>query len=543
MRKDGHRGNKGYMGNIKTLISLISFIPLISLAQSEQNVNPNGYNKFYYENGKISSEGNMREGRPDGYWKTYLPNGKMKSEGNRKNFELDSLWKFYDGSGKLLSEINYVSGKKEGVKRYWDPDGFLLSEEEFMSDIKQGFTLKYYPSDDTARKKGKLKFKIPFDKGVEHGIAYEYDKEGKIMTIMDYNYGTLRKQETINRTDKAGQKQGVWKDFHDNGKVKEETAFQNGKKMGYSKTYLPSGSLANIEKYVGDSLQRDVPELTTKLEVRNEYYEDGSIKRTGTWLEGIAEGTHKEYSTEGKVTNAKIYREGSMVGEGLMDGAGNQQGAWTEYHPAAELTNGMGQGKLKAKGVYDNGTRVGEWIFHHLNGKVEQKGKYDKKGKPQGLWQWYYADGTPWREENYLNGKREGPLMEWNDSGKVITKGEYIDGLKEGKWFYQIQDYREEGVYKSDQKDGPWESYYVENKQVRFAGKFVEGFPDGKHSYYYYDGKLSEEGKYIMGNKNGKWEYYNPDGTILLVITFKNNREVKYDGVKVKPLLPGEGGK
>ncbi len=351
---------------------------------------------------------------------------------------------------------------------------------------------------------------------------------------MEYTYGVLKKQETINRTDKQGQKEGTWKEFYPDGKVKEETNFQAGKKMGYSKTYTPNGSLAGIEKFVGDSLQKEAPELTTKLEIRNEYYPDGSIKKTGNYLEGQPEGIHKEYSPEGKVTHAKIYKEGAMIGEGLIDEAGNKQGPWSEYHPG---------GQLRAKGVYENGARTGDWIFYHPNGKTEQKGKYDKKGRPQDLWKWFYDNGNLLREENYLNGKREGQMTEWNDSGLVITKGEYIDGLKEGKWFYQLQDYREEGMYKGDQKDGPWEAYYVGNNRVKFAGKFIEGLPDGKHSYYFYDGKLAEQGKYIIGNKDGKWEYYNPDGTILLTITFKNNREVKYDGVKVKPFLPGEGGK
>ena len=506
----------------------------IVFSQKEQEVNPNGYNKFYYENGKVSSEGSMRDGRPDGYWKTYLPDGKMKSEGNRKNYELDSLWKFYDGKGRIMTEINYKGGKKEGVRRNWDPKGFILSQEDFAEDVKQGIMYTYYPPDDSTKILGKLKMKTLFDKGKENGYAYEYDTQGRIISVFEYAYGVLKRQEQINRTDKQGEKQGMWKEFYEDGKVKEEISYQNGKKTGYSKTFLPTGSLANIEKYDGDSLQKEVPELTTKLEVRNEYYEDGSIKKTGTWLEGKEEGIHKEYSTEGKITHAKIYHEGNRVGEGLIDEAGNQQGAWTEYHAT---------GQLKAKGNYDNGTKIGDWIFYHPNGKVEQKGRYDKKGKTQGLWQWFYDNSTLLREENYLNGRREGGLTEWNDSGKVVTKGEYIDGLKEGKWFYQIQDYREEGMYKSDQKDGPWESYFVENKQVRFAGKFIEGIPDGKHSYYFYDGKLMEEGKYVAGNKDGNWQYFNPDGTILLTITFKNGREVKYDGVKVKPLLPGEGGK
>lgn len=507
------------------------FLALCSFAQPQQEVNPNGYNKFYYDNGKISSEGSMREGKPDGYWKTYYLNGKIKSEGNRKNYELDSVWKFYNEKGKIISEINYVSGKKEGIKKSWDPNGYILSEEGMVADIKQGISLTYYEPDDSTETKGKTKSKIIFDKGKENGLAYEYDKEGNIKTILEYDYGVLKKQEEINRTDKQGKKQGVWKDFYETGNVKSETNFLNGEKTGYSKSFSKTGSLANIDKYVGDSLQTEAPELTTKLEVRNEYYEDGSIKKTGTYLYGLEEGTHKEYSPEGKITAAKIYKEGVLTGEGLIDEAGNQLGPWIEYHAS---------GKIKAKGNYENGTKTGEWIFYHVNGKVEQKGKYDKKGRPQGLWLWFYDNEMVLREENYLNGKREGLMTEWNDSGKVITKGEYIEGMKEGKWFYEIQDYREEGAYKNDQKDGEWVSYYVDNSKLRFTGKFVEGFPDGKHSFYFHDGKLKEEGKYIMGNKNGNWEYFNPDGTILLTITFKDDREIKFDGAKIKPLLPGE---
>jgi antitoxin component YwqK of YwqJK toxin-antitoxin module len=107
--------------NIKYFIFLLPLLitaAVFSQPTGNQNINPNGYNKFYYDNGKVSSEGNMKNGKPDGYWKTYLPNGKMKSEGNRKNFLLDSTWKFYDDNGSLSSEINYKAGKKEGAKKH-----------------------------------------------------------------------------------------------------------------------------------------------------------------------------------------------------------------------------------------------------------------------------------------------------------------------------------------------------------------------------------------------------------------------------------------
>ena len=65
---------------------LISFL-LISLSSYAQhnNINLNGFNKFYYPNGQLSSEGVLLNGQPDGYWVSYYPTGVKKSEGNRKN--------------------------------------------------------------------------------------------------------------------------------------------------------------------------------------------------------------------------------------------------------------------------------------------------------------------------------------------------------------------------------------------------------------------------------------------------------------------------
>ena len=104
----------------KVKIFILLLLPGFLFAQSPQNVNPNGYNKFYYDNGKVSSEGTMRDGKPDGYWKTYAETGKIKSEGNRKNYELDSVWKFYDGLGNLAFVFNYSQGKKNGLKQTFD---------------------------------------------------------------------------------------------------------------------------------------------------------------------------------------------------------------------------------------------------------------------------------------------------------------------------------------------------------------------------------------------------------------------------------------
>jgi antitoxin component YwqK of YwqJK toxin-antitoxin module len=99
------------------IISLVLFFFFnILSAQAQNQVDPDGFNRFYYPNGQVSSEGYLRNGQPDGYWKTYFENGSLKSEGNRIDFLLDSTWTFYDENGNKTLEVNYKAGMKEGKR-------------------------------------------------------------------------------------------------------------------------------------------------------------------------------------------------------------------------------------------------------------------------------------------------------------------------------------------------------------------------------------------------------------------------------------------
>jgi len=101
-------GNKEIYLTVSILLLVIA-LPFTSIAQETKE----GYNKLYYPNGKISSEGNISNGKPDGYWKNYYENGQLKSEGNRKDYKLDSTWKFYNEKGLLYLVYTYKNGKKK----------------------------------------------------------------------------------------------------------------------------------------------------------------------------------------------------------------------------------------------------------------------------------------------------------------------------------------------------------------------------------------------------------------------------------------------
>jgi antitoxin component YwqK of YwqJK toxin-antitoxin module len=94
-------------GWITTGILILGF----QLIYGQENIT-DGYVKFYYPNGQVSSEGLMLNGKPDGYWKTYYVTGIIKSEGKRTNYLLDSIWLFFDIKGIPYRKSVICMGRK-----------------------------------------------------------------------------------------------------------------------------------------------------------------------------------------------------------------------------------------------------------------------------------------------------------------------------------------------------------------------------------------------------------------------------------------------
>ena len=117
-------------------------------------------------------------------------------------------------------------------------------------------------------------------------------------------------------------------------------------------------------------------------------------------------------------------------------------------------------GAFKARGLYLNGNKTNQWTYYYSNGNIEQKGIYDKKGKTQGTWEWFYESGKPYRTEFYTNGKRNGTVIDYNEDGSVLSKITYSDNIKQGNCYFNSNDYIERGVYTNDTEDSVWTSYY-----------------------------------------------------------------------------------
>jgi len=434
---------------------------------------------------------------------------------------LDSIWIFYDQAGDTLEKINYLIGKKNGYyyKYKKDPSKgvYIYSKELFAGDKKEGTAYTYFPD-------GKIQQTITWNTGKKEGLSKEYDKEGNLITLLEYNNDFLVSRERINRLDGKGLKQGEWKEFYPNGRIKTEKTYVDDNLHGYYKEYDNRGILVLTMLYENGAIVKSRVEDEPDIETVNKYDQDGKLVFSGPYRSNVPVGIHREFGKDGKVINAFIYNDnGIKISEGIVDEAGNHNGKWKDFYP---------DGKVQAEGQYTDNRRSGQWKFYNTAQKVEQTGSYNN-GRPDGLWKWYYENGTVLREEEYFQGQRDGLCTEYSPEGDVIAEGQYSDGERNGEWKLKNGDFTEEGKYIIGLKDGMWKAYYT-NGKLKFKGSFVQGNPDGEQNHYYEDGNIKEQQYFQMGIRQKTWKKFDEEGTPVLVITYKDDVEISINGVRIK---------
>jgi len=507
---------------MKKVIALSFFVLMFNAGPAQENGSlKDGYQVFKYPNGAVSSEGLIKNGKPEGFWKSYYVTGIKKSEGKRTNYLLDSIWVFYDQAGDTTEKINYLYGKKNGwyykYKKEPSRGVYIWSKELFAADRKEGTAYIYFPE-------GKIQQTFTYNSGKKEGLSKEYDREGSIITLLEYNNDYLVSRERINRFDNNRLKQGEWKEFYPNGAIKSEKTFKDDLIHGYYKEYDNRGKLVLTMLYENGAIVKSLVEDEPDVEIVNRHDQDGKLIYSGPFRNNVPVGTHREFGKDGKVTNAFIYNDnGVLLSEGIVDEAGNRNGKWKDLFP---------NGKVQAEGQFTDNRRSGLWKFYNITEKTEQTGSFNN-GRPDGLWNWYYDNGAKLKEEEYFQGQRDGSSAEYSVTGDIIAQGLYSDGEKNGEWKYKSGELTETGKYITGLKDGAWKSYY-ENGKLKFKGNFIQGNPDGQQVYYYESGKPREEQYYQMGIRQKTWKKYDEEGIPVLVISYRDDVELSINGVKIK---------
>lgn len=113
--------NQDFIKNSKSLDSLrlknLQFVPITD-----------GQKTTYYLNGKISSQGTIKNGKKDGFWKFWHSNGNEAREGNFIDGKPDSTHKYWYENGKTRGIGNWKNGVWDGEWIIYNEDGTMTTQ-------------------------------------------------------------------------------------------------------------------------------------------------------------------------------------------------------------------------------------------------------------------------------------------------------------------------------------------------------------------------------------------------------------------------------
>lgn len=221
------------------------------------------------------------------------------------------------------------------------------------------------------------------------------------------------------KTDKAGLRQGKWKDFEviqdfvylssENGPIQEfgqfllfgEGKFIDGKREGKWKFYVLEDK--SFKKYPCKVLnyKDGLPQGEFKY-----LFPSGKTGIKGTMLDGKYEGTVTSYYNNGKLYGTRYYTNNLKTGK------------HTYFYQ---------NGQLKLEHSFRNDTLNGQYKAFYQNGNIEEEFTY-LMGKEDGVYKYYHSNGQLWVERFYENGL----LMNINGSYDKDGKSKDVGSLKDG---------------------------------------------------------------------------------------------------------------
>jgi antitoxin component YwqK of YwqJK toxin-antitoxin module len=203
----------------------------------------------------------------------------------------------------------------------------------------------------------------------------------------------------------------------------------------------------------------------------------------------IPESAAKPKTTQPKgdinKTDAQGRKQGVWI-KNFENGKPSYKASFVDDKPVGELLRYYPSGKLKAKIIYSG--NVGRATMYNETEKMIAKG-------------------------NYINNKKDSVWMYYNDREELTAREQYVNGLRNGKSFiyYPSGKLSEETNWVNDIKDGPWIQYY-ESGVVKMKSAYQANKIHGDYTFYFEGGRKEIIGRYYQGIEDGKWYYYLEDG-------------------------------
>lgn len=376
--------------------------------------------------------------------------------------------KIYYDDGTLKQTYHLVNGDFNGLREFYYPNGKLDISVQYKNDVEHGNYTRYFYEDEG---EGKLLFK-------ETGNYYNEEKDG----LWKFTYLGNNEHRTLEfHTYSNGIKNGPFYEAQGDSLISGN--YKMNKLDGQYKVYLDLK-----RKYEGGVIITDITQLEL---LAKGSYADG--KRMGSWWE-----SNLSYVSEGDYFNDKKTNEWKYTFLKHENDAGKE----LPYSNQLFLTENFKDGQLNGLSTRYWSVKTEEYPCSEEEKQVNESDTCYRTTSQEMLMASHY-------KQDQLDG-----LYELKDKqGNIVTKGYYLNGIKDGGWVereftYDSTDYRIEskGFYTRGIKEGDW----TEKETISF---------DSGESWI-----ITSKGKYENDIKHGEWKRYNDNGFHTETVNYKNNK-------------------
>ncbi|MBW3520062.1 toxin-antitoxin system YwqK family antitoxin [Flavobacterium sp. NKUCC04_CG] len=142
-------------------------------------------------------------------------------------------------------------------------------------------------------------------------------------------------------------------------------------------------------------------------------------------------------------------------------------------------------------------------------------------GKQNGLW-CLYEDHILQRESHYVNGLANGLWIWYYPNGSIETVATYQMGYKKGPQisYFESGKRQSEGNYEGEDRDGIWCDYTATDPSYT-QSTYKKGQLHGNYKKYDKNGTLREYGDFKDNKKTGNWTSFDVRGKLVESETFK----------------------
>lgn len=191
--------------------------------------------------------------------------------------------------------------------------------------------------------------------------------------------GSMIAQNTVNKVDAQGRKQGFWTKKDTEGRLVYQATFKDDKPVGEMKRFHPNGALKALMNFT----------------------------------EGTDESDTQLFDERGKLIAKGKYSGQKKIGE------------WTYLIDS----------KVVSTETYLNGQKNGISKRFYKSGKLLEESNW-QNDKLNGVYRSYFQDGKTLLECNYSAGLRNGAFKTWFLNGQIEIDATYTNDMRDKDWNY-----------------------------------------------------------------------------------------------------------